>query len=92
VQGASQSAKVATALKNDVVVRVVGPGNVPMVGVTVSFRVTEGGGAISPQSAATNALGEVAAKWTLGAVAGQNTVIAGAGDLATVSVRATATP
>jgi hypothetical protein len=91
-QGASQTAKVSTALKNDVVMRVVGPGNVPMVGVTVSFRVTEGGGAISPQSAATNALGEVGAKWTLGAAAGQNTVVAGSGDLATVSVRATATP
>jgi hypothetical protein len=92
VQGGSQTGKVALPLKNDVVVRVVGPGSLPMVGVVVSFRVTEGGGALSAQSATTNALGEVAVKWTLGAVAGPNTLVATTGELAGVVVAAVAIP
>jgi hypothetical protein len=91
-QGTAQTAKVATVLKNSVVVRVLGPGSVPMVGVTVTFQVTAGGGAISPQSAVTNTLGEVTAVWTLGAVAGLNTVVAQTGNLAGVTISATATP
>lgn len=91
-QGSQQSGKVATALKSDVVVRVVGAGNTPMVGVAVTFRVTEGGGAITPQSAATNALGEVTAKWTMGATAGSNVLVASVGDLPPATIRATATP
>jgi hypothetical protein len=92
VQGGAQSGKVALPLKNDIVVRVVGPGNLPMVGVVVNFRVTEGGGAISVQSVSTNALGEVAVKWTMGAVAGANTLVASTGELAGVSIGAAATP
>jgi hypothetical protein len=91
-QGASQSAKVATPLKNDVVVRVQGANGVPMVGIPVTFRVTAGGGAITPQSGTTNSAGEVAAKWTLGATAGANSVIAESGTLAPVTISATATP
>lgn len=92
VQGGSQSGKVALPLKNDVVVRVVGPGNLPMVGVVVSFRVTEGGGALSAQSVATNAVGEVAVKWTMGAVPGPNTLVATTGELAGAVVAAVAIP
>ncbi len=92
VQGGAQSGKVALPLKNDVVVRVVGAGNLPMVGVVVNFRITAGGGALSLQSVTTNALGEVAVKWTMGAVQGPNTLVASTGELAGVTVTATALP
>ncbi|MDB4915203.1 MAG: hypothetical protein JWM95_2847 [Gemmatimonadetes bacterium] len=91
-QGTSQTGKVATALKNDVVVRVVGPSNQPMIGVPVSFAVVVGGGAITPQSGVTNSLGEISAKWTLGGVAGPNLVVATSGTLPPVPIPATATP
>ena len=91
-QGQAQSGKIATALKNDVVVRVVGASNQPMVGIPVTFTVTEGGGAITPQSGVTNALGELAGKWTLGGVVGSNSVVVTAGSLPVAVVRATGTP
>ncbi|MCX5765981.1 MAG: hypothetical protein NTZ43_01990 [Gemmatimonadetes bacterium] len=71
-QGNNQTAKVGTSLTNSIVVRVVGPNNVPMQGITVAFQIISGGGAISPASAITSALGEVTAKWTLGAAPGVN--------------------
>ena len=71
-QGNNQTAKAGTALTNSIVVRVVGPNNVPMEGITVAFQIIAGGGAISPVSAISSALGEVTVKWTLGAVAGSN--------------------
>lgn len=91
-QGGLQTGKIATALKNDIVVRVIGANNTPMAGVTVTFKVTEGGGGISPQSATTSTQGEITGKWTLGTVAGSNTVVASALALAPVVIRATAVP
>ncbi len=91
-QGASQSAKIATVLKNDLVIRVQGANGVPMIGVPVTFRVISGGGAITPQTSTTNSVGEVSAKWTVGAVAGGNTVVAESGTLSPVTIAATATP
>jgi hypothetical protein len=91
-QGASQTAKIATLLKNDVVIRVIGANNMPMVGVPVTFNVTAGGGAITPQSGTTNALGEIATKWTLGGATGANTLMASSGSLLPVTISATATP
>ena len=91
-QGALQSAKIATPLKNDIVVRVQGANGLPMVGISVAFRVLGGGGAITPQSGTTNSAGEISAKWTLGAATGANTVLAESGTLAPVTITATATP
>ena len=91
-QGQAQTGKVAAALKNDVVVRIVGPGNQPMIGVPVTLNVAIGGGAITPNSGVTNALGEFSTKWTLGAVAGPNLLVASSGTLPPVSIPATATP
>ncbi|CAN5234980.1 hypothetical protein BH09GEM1_BH09GEM1_11910 [soil metagenome] len=91
-QGQLQSGKVATVLKNDIVLRVVGPSNQPMVGIPLTLTVTEGGGAIAPPSGVTNALGEFSTKWTLGAVAGSNALEATAGQLPTASIKAIATP
>ena len=91
-QGGLQTGKISTALKNDIVVRVIGANNTPMAGVTVTFKVTEGGGGITPQSATTGAQGEITGKWTLGTVAGSNTVVASALALAPAVIRATAIP
>ena len=80
-QGNNQSAKAGAALQNPIVIRVVGAGNVPMKGIPVAFQVSTGGGLISPQSALTNALGEVTVRWTLGAGAGTNTLAVTSGSL-----------
>ena len=91
-QGTAQSGKIATALKNDIVVRVQGSNGVPMIGIPVAFRVTAGGGAITPASGVTNSAGEFSAKWTMGAVAGANSIVAESGTLAPATISATATP
>lgn len=91
-QGSGQSAKVSSALPNPIVVRVVGPGNVPMKGIPVAFQVVTGGGLITPQSGVTNASGEVQSRWTLGPGAGTHTVQVVAGTLQAVTISATATP
>ena len=91
-QGQLQTGKVSAVLKNDIVIRVVGPANQPMIGIAVTFSVTEGGGGISPQSGVTNSLGEFATKWTLGASAGSNALVVTAGDLSILNVKAIATP
>ena len=91
-QGNNQTAKAGTVLTNSIVVRVTGTGNAPMVGVPVAFQVTSGGGAITPQTIVTNALGEATAKWTLGTVAGANTATVSSSTLTPVVLAATGTP
>ena len=91
VQGNNQTAKPAAALTNSIIVRVIGTNNTPMQGVTVGFQVLSGGGAMSPLTVVTNALGEATTKWTLGA-AGSNTALVTAGSLQSVQLSATATP
>jgi len=90
-QGNNQSARVNVQLTNSIVIRVVGDNNTPMVGIQVAFQITRGGGVITPQSAITNNLGEVTAKWTMGAVAGTNTLSVSVGNLPAATVSATAT-
>ncbi|MCX6025732.1 MAG: hypothetical protein NTY23_05675, partial [Chloroflexi bacterium] len=72
VQGNNQSAKVGTALLIPIVVRVLGAGNVPMIGIALALQVTLGGGSFTPQTVLTNATGEAIVVWTLGPVAGVN--------------------
>jgi len=91
-QGNNQTARVSTALANAIVVRVVGINNTPIVGVPVAFQITAGAGVITPQSAITNSFGEVSVKWTLGPVAGTNTVTATVANLAPAVISATGTP
>lgn len=88
-QGNLQNAKAGAALPNPIVVRVLGPNNVPMKGIAVAFQVVAGGGLISPQSALTNALGEVTARWTLGATAGINSLAVSSGNLQAILLHAT---
>ncbi len=91
-QGNNQNGKISTALPNTVVIRVTGDNNVPLSGIPVQFQVTAGGGAISPQTALTNAFGEVSVKWTLGSGVGVNSATATASTLNPVFLSATATP
>lgn len=92
VQGNNQTAKVGTALATQTVVRVLGPNNVPMVGIQVAVQVTAGGGSFTPQTAVTNATGEVSLRWTIGAVAGANTASIQVWTLDPVTISATGTP
>jgi hypothetical protein len=91
-QGNNQSARVSAALVTPIVIRVVGINNTPIVGVPVAFQITAGAGVITPQSALTNAFGEVNAKWTLGPTAGANSLAATVANLAPAVVMATGTP
>jgi hypothetical protein len=91
-QGNNQTARISGALANAIVVRVVGFANTPMAGVPVLFQITAGGGVITPQSGLTNGLGEVTARWTLGAQAGSNVLVVSALSLQSAIVTATATP
>jgi len=63
----------------------------PVVGVTVTFTVSSGGGSVTGASAPTG-LGGIAqvTSWTLGTVAGTNTLDASVGSLAPVAFEATA--
>ena len=89
-QGNNQTGKAGAALTVQIVFRVTGGSNVPIPGQTVGFAITGGGGSISPQSAVTNALGEVSVRWTLGPQTGQQTATATAGTLGPIAITAIA--
>ena len=70
-----------------IVVQVKDASGNPIAGQTVTFAVTAGGGSVLPTSANTDVAGNVSVVWTLGAVAGTNTLTATAGGVgATVSI------
>lgn len=89
-QGNNQTGKASSALPVQLVLRVTGTNNVPIPNQTVAFAITAGGGSLSPQSAVTNALGEVTVRWTLGPTAGLQTATATAGSIGPVMVQAVA--
>jgi adhesin/invasin len=89
-QGNNQTAKAGAALPVQIVLRVEGGASVPIPGMTVALSITNGSGSVSPQSAVTNALGEVTVRWTLGNQAGLQSATASAGNLAPVTISAVA--
>ena len=89
-QGNSQTGKASAALPVQIVLRVTGGTNVPIPNQTVALAVTSGGGSISPQSAVTNALGEVTVRWTLGPQMGLQTASITAGSLGPIPMTAVA--
>jgi hypothetical protein len=89
-QGNNQFAKAGAALPVQLVLRVTGGNNVPIPNVTVALSITGGGGSISPQSAVTNASGEVSVRWTLGLQSGPQSATATAGSLGPIVLNATA--
>lgn len=72
-------------------VRVTDAAGAPLSGVSVAFAVVSGGGSTGA-AAATDAAGETAVAWTLGARAGENRLRASVGSLAPVEFVATGTP
>jgi hypothetical protein len=94
VQGNNQTAKVGAALPIQIVIRVLGAGNVPMIGIALALQVTAGGGSFTPQTVLTNATGEAIVIWTLGPSAGANTasIQVSTLTLAPVTISATGTP
>jgi hypothetical protein len=61
----------------------------PMVGASVTFTVTSGGGSVTGGNATTNPSGiATVGSWTLGATAGQNTLVAASGSLPSVTFSA----
>ena len=77
-------------LKDPVVLRLIDDDGEPRAGVPVTWLVTEGGGAVEPVAAETDADGMVSALWTLGAVSGANELVAGIAEGSTVSIEVTA--
>ncbi len=82
--GNNQVDPAGTALPESLAVIVRDQGGAPRGGVTVTFMVIDGGGAVSPGSQATGADGIAKTRWTLGSIAGAQTVLATAGSLTPV--------
>lgn len=66
VQGDGQTGQAGLGLHTSIVLRALDATGAAASGVTVSLAVTAGGGAVTPASDTTDALGEFTAKWTLG--------------------------
>jgi adhesin/invasin len=92
VQGNGQSATVNTALATAPAVRISDVFNNPLSGVSVTFAVTTGGGSATGTSQSTNASGiATLTSWTLGTVAGSNTLSATATGPGAIGFSATGT-
>ncbi len=89
--GASQSGTVATSLATPIVIQVLdGTGN-PVPGVSVSFAPSSTSGAVSVAQGVTDATGSVQVSWTLGTIAGMDSLVVTSGSLPSIVVAATAT-
>ena len=94
VQGDAQSATVGTAVALNPTVQVVDTNGAPIVGATVAFNVTSGGGNIGASTVVTDTNGWASTSWTLGSVAGANTLdasVVGVGAPTNITFTATAT-
>jgi hypothetical protein len=96
VSGDAQSATHGSTLTSPLVVEVIDQYGNPVAGATVAWAVTAGGGALSNGTTSgttvtttTIADGQAQTTWTLGALAGSNTVTATVGTLAPATFGAT---
>ena len=90
VSSLNQSATVAQTVS--VTVRVTTSSGTAISGATVSFAVASGGGSASPGLVQTDGSGQAATTWTLGTVAGANTLTASSGNLTPLTFNANGTP
>ena len=91
--GDAQTTAVNGTLGGPVQVRVTDAGGNPVSGVAVTFGSVTGGGAITGATPVTNAGGiATLGSWTLGTIAGANSVTANAAGLTPVTFTATGTP
>ncbi len=74
--GNNQTGTPGTALANSLTARAVDGTGTSVSGVTVTFRVTFGGGSVSPTTAVTDAGGRASTRLTLGSAGGLNIVTA----------------
>jgi hypothetical protein len=94
VSGADQQGTAGQELPNPIAVKVTDAGGRPVVGQTVTFHVTAGGGHVFSGSATTNAEGIAQERWTVGTTAGsvqtlEARVINGSGTTLTATISAT---
>ena len=87
--GNNQSGRPGAALANPFIVEVIDANDDAVLGVTVTFAVTAGGGTLSATSTTTNASGRAQTTLTLGDAPGNNTVAARVTGLTGVTFKAT---
>jgi len=92
LSGGSQSGTVGAALNAPVVLQVNDQGGNALPGVSVTLTPATGAGSVSASTLTTDASGQVSVTWTLGTVAGTDTLAVQAGSLPVLDVVATATP
>jgi hypothetical protein len=92
LSGGSQSGTVGAALATPVVLQVKDQNGKAMVGVAVTITAGTASGSIPTTQLTTDANGQVTTTWTLGTVAGTDTLNVQAGSLSAVQVLATASP
>jgi Bacterial Ig-like domain (group 1) len=86
----SQRATVATALPQSIRVRITDQDSQPVAGFDVGWNVTAGGGTVDSLVSATDANGIARVSWTLGPVAGPQTLVAAIANGSTVVITAIA--
>jgi hypothetical protein len=90
--GSAQTAVVATPLATPVSVTVADQSGKPLAGVAVTFSPSPASGSASAAEVMTDATGSAQVTWTLGTVAGADSMTVTAGALTPIVVVATATP
>ncbi len=89
--GDGQSGFVGSQLPQPLKVRVLDGSSAPLPGRTVSWTVASGGGSVSASSSSTDAQGYAQVTWTLGPIAGGNTVSATLAGVGSVGFQASGT-
>ena len=92
LSGSTQSGTVGAALAAPIVLQVKDQNGSAIAGVAVSLTVGTGSGSVSATQMTTDVNGQVTVNWTLGTVAGTDTLAAQVGSLPVLDVLATATP
>jgi hypothetical protein len=88
--GNGQTAATNTAVAVAPTVRVLDQDDAPIEGLTVTFAIANGGGAVTNSTPETNATGHASVgSWTLGALGGPNTLTASVAGLPAVTFNAT---
>lgn len=92
VSGGGQTAAVATALPQPIVVQVVDANGSGVGGTAVQWSVASGAGALSSTSVQSDSRGRAQVSWTLGAAAGGQSLVASVAGIPAVTVMASAQP
>jgi len=91
VSGDGQSGAIGATLQQPLVIKVLDQSGIPVVGETIVWQVTAGGGSVLPSQSTTDANGIASTTLRLGTTIGTNRVLATLGDLDPVVFTASAT-